>query len=106
MPGWSYPTVAMVGKTNGEKLMKEHGDNGYQEALEQTFVNVGQLKSTYDKDIAIITPAAIGMYTHYDRLATCLRQLMTRERKLSLDLIERSDFMTLTREAAEISGIP
>ena len=99
--------AAMVGKSNGEKLHKEHSDaNEYQEALERTFVNVGKLRGKYGKDFDKIPPAAIGMYNYYDRLAVGMQQLMAGARKFSLNLIDRSDLVSLTREAAEISGIP
>ena len=99
--------AAMVGKANGEKLHKEHGDGEeYQEALARTFINIGKLKEKYGKDFDKIPPAAIGMYNYYDRLATGLKQFMAGARKFSLNLIERSDLMSLTREAVEISGIP
>ncbi len=105
--GRSTLTAAMVGKANAEKIRKEHGDgDGYDTALTQAFVNVAQLKSKYGKDFSRITPAAIGMYNYYDRLTTGLQQLMAGARKFRLDLIERNDLMALTREAAEISGIP
>jgi len=100
-------TASMVGKTNAEKIMKEHGEGkGYEEALLLTFVNMGKLKEKYGKDFSKIPPAAIGMYNYYDRLATGLQQVMAGARKFSLNLIERNDLMSLTREAAEISGIP
>ena len=50
--------------------------------------------------------AAIGVYTYYDRLATGLRQLMAGERKFALKYVDRNDIMSLTREAADVSGIP
>ncbi|PIP47655.1 MAG: FMN-binding glutamate synthase family protein [Chloroflexi bacterium CG07_land_8_20_14_0_80_45_17] len=100
-------SAAMVGKTNGEKIAEEHGkDDGYEEALMQTFVNVGKLREKYGKDFSRIPPAAIGMYNYYDRLTTGLQQLMAGTRKFRLDLIERDDLMSLTKEVAEISGIP
>lgn len=99
--------AAMVGKANGEKIRKEHGKDGeYQEALARTFVSVGELKEKYGRDFSKIPPAAIGMYNYYERLATGLQQFMAGERKFSLGLIERNDLMSLTKEAAEISGIP
>ena len=105
--GRSTLAASMVGKANAEKLMKEHGDGkGYEEALVRTFVNVGKLKEKYGKDFSKIPPSAIGMYNYYERLTTGLQQLMTGARKFSLSLIERNDLMSLTREAAEISGIP
>jgi len=103
------PTLAaaMVGKANAEKIRKEHGDgDGYREVIMRTFINAGKLKEKYGKDFDRIPPAAIGMYSYYDRLTVGLQQLMAGARKFRLGLIERDDLMALTREAAEVSGIP
>jgi glutamate synthase domain-containing protein 2 len=100
-------TAATVGKANAEKLTKEYGEGKeYEEALMQTFTSVAELKNKYGRDFAKIPPSAIGMYNYYVRLTAGLQQLMAGARKFRLDLIERSDLMSLTREAAEISGIP
>jgi len=100
-------TAVTVAKANAEKLRKEHENaEPYERALMQTFVNVAQLKAKYGKDFARIPPAAIGMYNYYERLTTGLQQLMAGARKFRLDLIKRDDLTALTREAAEISGIP
>ena len=72
----------------------------------RTFIDAEQLKEKYGDDFQRIPTAAIGIYTYYDRLATGLRQLMAGERKFALNFIDRNDLMTLTREAADISGIP
>jgi len=98
----------MVGKTQG-KLMEEAysaGSTEYGEALLRTFIGAEQLKEKYGNDFRRIPPAAIGIYSYYDRLATGLRQLMAGERKFALGFIDRNDLMALTREAAEVSGIP
>jgi len=105
--GRSTLTAAMVGKTHGH-LMEEIYGRGekYHEMLLRTFTAAEQLKEKYGKDFDKIPPAAIGVYTYYDRLATGLRQLMAGERKFALNLVERNDLMALTREAADVSGIP
>ncbi len=72
----------------------------------RTFVNIAQLKAEYGKDFDRIPPGAIGIYNYYERLTTGLQQLMSGARKFHLDLIDRDDLMSLTREAAEVSGIP
>ena len=74
--------------------------------LLRTFNAGGQLKEKYGSDFDRIPPAAIGIYTYYDRLATGLRQLMAGERKFALNFVERNDLMALTREAAAVSDIP
>ena len=105
--GRSTLTAAMVGKTHG-RLMEETYGRGekYQEMLLRTFTAAEQLKEKYGKDFDNIPPAAIGVYTYYDRLATGLRQLMAGERKFALKYMDRNDVMALTREAADVSGIP
>jgi hypothetical protein len=64
------------------------------------------LKEKYGKDFKKIPTAAIGIYTYYDRLAVGLRQFMAGARKFALRYIDRDDLMSLTREAADVSGIP
>jgi glutamate synthase domain-containing protein 2 len=105
--GRSTLTAAMVGKTHGQLMEETYGrGEKYQEMLLRTFTAAEQLKEKYGKDFDKIPPAAIGVYTYYDRLATGLRELMAGERKFALNLVERNDLMALTREAADVSGIP
>jgi len=100
-------TAAMVGKTQGQLLEETYGrGKEYQEALLRTFIGAAQLREKYGKDFERIPPAAIAIYTYYDRLATGLRQLMAGARKFALDFVNRDDLMALTREAADVSGIP
>jgi hypothetical protein len=73
--------------------------------LLRTFTAAEQLKEKYGSAFDRIPPAAIGVYTYYDRLATGLRQLMAGERKFALKYMDRNDIMALTREAADVSGI-
>jgi glutamate synthase domain-containing protein 2 len=105
--GRSTLTAAMVGKTQGQLLEETYGkDWEYQEALLRTFIDAAELREKYGKDSERIPPAAIGVYTYYDRLATGLRQLMAGGRKFALNFINRNDLVALTREAADVSGIP
>jgi glutamate synthase domain-containing protein 2 len=105
--GRSTLTAGMVGKTHGQLMEETYGrGEKYQEMLLRTFTAAEQLKEKYGKDFDKIPPAAIGIYTYYDRLATGLRQLMAGERKFALNLLERNDLMALTKEAAAVSGIP
>jgi len=101
--------AVMVAKTLGKAI-----DSGelpiFLERLGRTreaiFVTAEQLKREYGKDYEKIPTSAIGLYTYYERLTTGLQQLMAGARKFRLDLVDRNDLMALTREAAEISGIP
>jgi hypothetical protein len=105
--GRSTLTAAMVGKTHGQLMEETYGrGEKYQEMLLRTFTAAEQLKEKYGDDFDKIPPAAMGVYTYYDRLATGLRQLMAGERKFALNFVERNDIMALTREAADVSGIP
>jgi glutamate synthase domain-containing protein 2 len=100
-------TAAMVGRTQEQLLKKKHGeDEEYRKALLQTFINAPELRERYKEDFGRIPPAAMGVYTYYDRLAVGLRQLMAGERKFALNFIDRNDLVALTREAADVSGIP
>jgi glutamate synthase domain-containing protein 2 len=101
-------TAAMVGKTQGQLVEETYGYDGsaYEEALLRTFIGATQLREMFGEDFSKIPPAAIGIYTYYDRLATGLRQFMAGQRKFALNYLERKDLMALTKEAAEVSGIP
>ena len=105
--GRSTLTAGMVGKSQGKNIIDAFGKGKeYEEALLRTFNGAAQLKEKFGKDFKKIPPAAIGIYTYYDRLALGLRQLMAGARKFALNLIDRDDIMSLTREAADVSGIP
>lgn len=100
-------TAAMVGKTQGQLLEENEGKGEeYREGLLRTFAGTTQLREKYGEDFVRIPPAAIGVYTYYDRLATGLRQFMAGARKFALNFIDRNDIVALTREAADVSGIP
>jgi glutamate synthase domain-containing protein 2 len=104
--GRSTLTAAMVGKTQGQLLEETYGKGKeYREALLRTFIGAAALKEKYGGSFERIPPAAIGIYTYYDRLATGLRQLMAGCRKFALNFIDRSDLIALTREAADVSDI-
>jgi len=105
--GRSTLTAAVVGRTQEQLLKKKHGeDEEYREALLRTFISAPELRERYKEDFGRIPPAAMGVYTYYDRLAAGLRQLMAGERKFALNFIDRNDLVALTREAADVSGIP
>jgi glutamate synthase domain-containing protein 2 len=105
--GRSTLTAAMVGKTHGQLIEDTYGrGEKYHEMLLRTFTAAEQLKEKYGKDFDKIPPAAIAVYTYYDRLAAGLRQLMAGERKFALKYVDRNDITALTREAADVSGIP
>jgi hypothetical protein len=98
----------MVGKTLGRRI--DDGDIPvyvvrFGDSVEEIFVTAPELRQRFGSDFAKLPPGAIGLYTYIQRLAQGLRQLMCGNRKFALDYLTRDDIATLTKEAAEISGI-
>jgi glutamate synthase domain-containing protein 2 len=105
--GRASQAAAMVGNTVGKKAVEGMETvREREEAIFRTFAATAGLKEKYGDDFKRIPPAAIGMYTYYDRLTQGLQQLMAGARKFALQYITRDDIMSLTKDAAEVSGIP
>jgi len=102
-------TAAMVGKTIGKRI-QEGQVPVYVERFgtepEEIFVTAPELRNKFGGDFDKIPPGAIGLYTYVTRLSQGLRQIMTGNRKFALEYITRDDIGAITKEAAEISGIP
>ncbi len=101
--------AAMVGTTVGKRISEKNLPKQiekYGETLEEIFLSAFTLRERYDGQFEKLHPGAIGVYTYYQRLAQGLAQLMCGARKFALEYITRGDLASLTREAAEISGIP
>jgi glutamate synthase domain-containing protein 2 len=81
--------------------IKKYGD-----VPERIFITAESLKSKFGKDFARIPLGAVAMYTFADRLKLGLQQMMAGARKFSLKYIDRNDIVSLTREAADVTGIP
>lgn len=106
--GRAIMTAAMVGKTHG-KLMAEKRDlagEDIEEGYLSLFAVGSQLKDRFGEDFGKLPAGAIGMYSYIDRLRQGLQQLMAGARKFALKYIDRNDLVALTREAADVSGIP
>jgi glutamate synthase domain-containing protein 2 len=100
-------TAAMVGKTHG-KLMAEKMElegEDVEDGYVRLFAVGADLKERFGKDFGKIPAGAIGMYSYIERLKQGLQQLMAGARKFAVQYIDRNDLMTLTREAADVSGI-
>ena len=102
--------AAMVGKTIGMTI-----DNNqlpvyverFGNTRDEIFVTSGELRRELgDAEFESLPTGAIGLYTYYERLAQGLKQLMCGSRKFSLEYMAREDLACLTKECAEISGIP
>jgi glutamate synthase domain-containing protein 2 len=71
----------------------------------EIFVYHEELIDKYGKQIRDIPLGAIGIYTFCQKLKVGLQQLMAGSRNFRIDTISRKDIMTLTEEAAKVSGI-
>jgi glutamate synthase domain-containing protein 2 len=81
--------------------IKKYGD-----VPERIFITTEALKSKFGKDFAKIPWGAVAMYTFTDRLKLGLQQMMAGARKFSLKYVDRNDLVSLTKEGAEVTGIP
>ncbi len=99
----------MVGK-NFETWLKEKNLpkqlHKYGNSAEEIFVCYEDLKMKYGKRFKEIPFGAIGIYSFSQKFRTGLQQLMAGSRNFNLTTITRRDLMSLTPEAAEVSGIP
>jgi len=99
----------MVGKNigswiKGKILPKTVSEFGQTE--KEIFVCYEELADKYGKKINALPLGAIGIYTFTQKIKIGLQQLMAGSRNFNLRAISRKDLMSLTEEAAKISGIP
>ncbi len=98
-----------VGKNIGEwiengdlpKTVSAHGDT-----VEHIFYCYDELKAEYGDAVKEMPLGAIGVYTFAQKLRVGLQQLLAGSRNFSVPTISRSHLIALTREAADVSGIP
>ena len=101
--------AAMVGKTIGGRI----ADNQipvyverFGNSKDEIFVTAPELKRRFGDRFKDLPAGAIGVYTYFERLSQGLRQMMAGARKFNPGLISRDDIASLTKEVADISGIP
>jgi len=99
----------MVGKNIGiwlknNDLPKTVSEFGTTE--KEIFVCYEELRDKYGKDIENIPLGAVGVYTFVQKITVGLQQLMAGSRNFRISTISRDDLMSLTEEAAKVSGIP
>jgi glutamate synthase domain-containing protein 2 len=99
----------MVGKNIG--LWLEQDDlprtvSRYGNKVEEIFVSYEELKDKYGDELKDIPLGAIGIYTYAQKFKTGLQQLMAGSRNFNLASISRRDLMSLTEDAAKVTGIP
>ncbi|MEW6113082.1 MAG: FMN-binding glutamate synthase family protein [Thermodesulfobacteriota bacterium] len=112
--GRALMAAAMVGKTQGNKVRESVGKEGVESEVSKgleseligTFAVGAELKERFGNRFSEIPPGAIGIYSYVSRLKQGLQQLMAGARKFGVEYIDRNDLVSLTREAASISGIP
>jgi glutamate synthase domain-containing protein 2 len=99
----------MVGK-NFETWLKEGNIPKqlakYGSSVEEIFISYEDLKMKYGKQMKEIPLGAVGIYTYSQKFRTGLQQLMAGSRNFRLSTITRKDVFALSREAAEVSGLP
>jgi len=100
----------MVGKNVGlwmnngglPPTVSQHG-----KSLEEIFVCWEEIANLVGRDeMARIPLGAIGIYTYAQKLCVGLQQIMAGARCFRLSAITRRELMSLTRECADITGIP
>lgn len=101
--------AAMVGKTIGRSIEEQQIPvyvERFGNSKDEIFVSAGHLRQELGaEEFEKIPAGALGLYTYYERLAQGLRQIMAGSRKFSAKYISRDDLASLTREAADVSGI-
>jgi len=102
--------ASMVGKTIGSHLdegMLPVFVSRFGGTREEVFITAPEIKELVGADRFNELPTgALGVYTYFSRLAQGVRQIMAGERKFTLDHIERGDVACLTRESADVTGLP
>jgi glutamate synthase domain-containing protein 2 len=99
----------MVGK-NIEKWLKEgklpRTISKYGSRVEEIFVCYEELKEKFGEEIKNLPLGAMGIYAFCQKIKIGLQQLMAGSRNFRISTISRNDLMSLTEEAAKVSGIP
>jgi glutamate synthase domain-containing protein 2 len=75
-------------------------------SVEEIFVSYEELAGKYGAEMKNIPLGALGIYTFSQKVRTGLQQLMAGSRNFRLSTISRKDLMSLTEEAAKVTGIP
>lgn len=88
------------------RLPKDFAEN-YGTTPEKFFVATPKLKELYKERFKKIPWEATGLYTYLNEgVKVGLQQLMAGARKWKLNLLDRSDIVSLTERAAKVTGIP
>ncbi|MBU2540840.1 MAG: FMN-binding glutamate synthase family protein [Candidatus Omnitrophica bacterium] len=107
--GRAYMIPGMVGKNIGYWIEGKDLPNTvscYGKKPEEIFVCYEELEEKYGKRMKEIPLGAMGIYSFSQKLKVGLQQLMAGSRNFKLSTISRKDIVSLTEEAAKVSGIP
>ncbi len=79
----------------------------YGKTLEEIFVCWEQVAELVGKsEMSKIPLGAVGIFSYVQKLSVGLQQLMAGARRFRLASISRKDLMSLTRDCADVTGIP
>lgn len=99
----------MVGKNIGNWLKEKNLPptvSAYGSTEKEIFVYYEELLEKYGKQMQDIPLGAVGIYSFVQKTRVGLQQLMAGSRNFRVASISRRDIMSLTEEAAQVSGIP
>ncbi len=99
----------MVGKNIGNWLKEGNLPptvSAYGKEEKEIFVYYEELLEKYGKEMKNIPLGAIGIYSFAQKIRVGLQQLMAGSRNFRVSSISRRDLMSLTEDAASVSGIP
>jgi glutamate synthase domain-containing protein 2 len=105
IPGFVGDNIQNWLKEGPESLPKTVKQFGHKP--DQIFETYEDLCDEFGREEVESMPlGGIAVYTFADKLKVGLQQLMAGSRNYNLSTISRDDVMALTRQAAEVSGLP
>jgi len=107
--GRAFMIPGMVGKNIAQWIKEKQLPPTVSEfgtTEKEIFVYYEELEDKYGKEMKNIPLGALGVYSFAQKIRVGLQQLMAGSRNFRVNTISRSDLMSLTEEAAKISGIP
>ena len=101
----------MVGKNTEKWLNQKEGGlpstvSKFGFTKEEIFMNYEVLREKYGSEVETFPLGAIGIYNVSDKIKVGLQQLMAGSRSWGVEHISREDIFSLSKECAEITGIP
>jgi glutamate synthase domain-containing protein 2 len=107
IPGFVGDNITdVIGKKQGRNWDELPANvSQYGTTPEQIFAGWSTLSERFGKDASRIPLGAVAIATFVDKLRTGLTQFMAGARSFRLDSVDRADVVSLTEEAAKVSGI-